>query len=263
MFKMFFRSSDYPTQSPTNLTIPLSPPLRLTDDYEVAISGGSIVNVAANLSAALNNNTVRYSTNGGGSWKTVTFPNGSYQCTALNTELQYAMTANGDYTIVNDVQVFPIQFLATLYLDRVQIQLAVNTELDLSIGNFASLLGFTPQILSAGGSQQLFTASGAAGFTDSSLNYFIYTDVINGGLNLGSQFTNGILIAVAGGDAGLAVSLKQSNGIYDYYPLTSRNIDFIRLVVYNNLLQVADLLGEDTGFELTFQPLSWNKYQRG
>ena len=107
MFKMFFRSSDFPTQSPTNLSIPLSPPLRLTEDYEVALSGGSIVNVAANLSAALNNNTVRYSVNGGATWKTVVFPNGSYQCTALNTELQNAMFANGDYTVVNGTDIFP------------------------------------------------------------------------------------------------------------------------------------------------------------
>ena len=90
----FFRSGDYPTQSSSNFQATVSPAIAVSVPYECAVVGGQmVVNSAINVSSTLNNNTLRYSVNGGSTWKTVTFPKGTYQTLNIQTQLQTTMLA--------------------------------------------------------------------------------------------------------------------------------------------------------------------------
>lgn len=254
--KYFFRSSDYPTQSSTNFTASLSPPLTFHEDYAVALTAGTITNVDANISAGLNNNTFSYYSPVHSQNYSITIPDGIFDAAGLNAQLQLTLQANGDYAVVNGNTVWGINFVPNLNLDRIQIMLQANYSLNMSTGNFAIILGFTPQTITAGAVATMFTGTSAALFTNGTLYYYIYCDILSGGVNVNNQFQAGILRSVPGGAPGYAIDLTPANGIYYWIPLKSRNVSQINFIVYDYLLNVADLLGEVTGFELTFAPIS-------
>ena len=218
------------------------------------------MNSQSNLSATLTNNTIKYSPNSGTTWYTVIFPDGSYTVADINTVLQNAFLSLNEYAIVNGTVTYPINFLASIYLDRVQIQLNPGYQIDLTIGLFYQLIGFNYGIYSnpSGASFPLtVTAPSIALFANASVQFAVYTDIINGGVNTNNNnLINGILKVVDGGALGFSVSLKEPNGQYDYYPCSvTGQLRQITLSIYNNYGQISDFRGEPSSFELTFRPI--------
>ena len=256
-FRVYVRSIDYPTQSPTNLVATFNPEITFTSNkpYEVALVGGKITNALPNLSVALGNNTIRYSMNGGTTWKTIVFPDGCYDTTALTTEIQSAFDTNGDYTTVSGVRVYPIEISAALYLDRAQVTLLANVNLDLSIGGFSLLLGFPATILTGGTTGGIYTAPNAATFTNISSNFLIYTDIISDGVRMGNILTSGILKIFDGGSPGYPISLYDNYMNFQFFPVMPTRMTSLRMRVLDNNGNVADLRGEQTAFELLFRPI--------
>lgn len=84
------------------LRVSFPKPIRLAPEkrYYMRILRGSIpMTVNPNISA--NNNTIRYSVNGGGAWKTITFDTGVWDFQGLNDKIYATLVSNGDYTVVS------------------------------------------------------------------------------------------------------------------------------------------------------------------
>jgi hypothetical protein len=135
-----------------------SNPLKLDGEWEVALNKYVLWYTTYNISAALGNNTIKYSTNGGSTWKTITLPNGNYQVSDINAQIQYSITANGD-TAAN------IVLNAINYLYSTQFVLLNSYQVDLTVGGLHSILGFNAEIItSTKTSEQQANISG--GFTN-------------------------------------------------------------------------------------------------
>jgi len=254
-FKIYVRSGDLTGQPSGDLLFRLNRAKRLEGKWEVALVGGQMVNSVPNISAALGNNTLRYSTDGGSSYTTITLPNGTYQTSAIEEEVQKVLYANGDYTINPDtgLPVYKIDFAASIHLLRITVSLAADTRLDLTTGGLHDVLGFNAVELDGGASGATFTAPNIAKFTDRSLNYFITSDLILEGVYVNEQIHQGVLKTVNGGTPGYGISFKEPSGVYDYFPVSKDTLSEIRITVLDNLGSVADLRGEETAFELHFR----------
>jgi hypothetical protein len=253
-FSYFINSSSLSNINPANFTVTVYPQIVLDKDWECAIVGGSLVNSVANVSAALNNTTFRYSPDSGTTWFTVVLPEGTYSTTGLQDQLQTVLDANNQYTTVNGERVYPINFGVNLTFLRVTVQLNPNYEIDFSIGNFYQLIGFLSQIYTGGVSGTTFTAPNNATFTDRGLYYYIYSDVIQGGIQ-NQILTEGIMKIAPGGDLGSSISLVPTSLEVDYFPVKNKNISSITFMVLDGLGQVANFGGEQTSFQLRFRKI--------
>ena len=248
-FPLFITSVAYPNQNPANLTVPIVPFVDLADgEWEVALVGGQITNSVPNISAALNNNTFRYSVDNGTTFYTVTLPDGIYNVTGIQNQLQSALITNGTFTVANGTNFYPINFGVNIYLLRATVQLNANAILDLSSGGFAQLCGFLQQPYVGGVNGATFTAPGNANFTNPSAYYMFYLDLIGGGGIWNQQIPTGIIRIVNGGDLGAAQSLVDPSGQYDYFPITQNKIRSLNIIVYDALGNIADFNGEETSF---------------
>lgn len=254
-FNVFVSSRLFPTQNPSYLNAIINPTIQLPDtNWEVALVGGSLVNSVANVSSSLGNNSLRYSVNAGVDYFTVTFPTGSYSTTGIQNQMITAMDTNGHYTVSGSGErVYPITFSVNLSLLRVTLKLNADCRVDFTVSTLYDLLGFNNQIYN-GGTGTTFTASGIGKFTDRSVNYFIWCDAIQGGIQ-NDYFGQGVLRIVNGGDLGAGISLKPDSYEVDYFPVKSKNISKINFVVYDALGTQADFNGEQTSFQLKFRQL--------
>lgn len=257
-FQIFVRSQDYPySPSPSQVFVQLPQTINLSKPYEVCLTGGNFPNVDPNVSAAIGNNIFRYYD--GTTWHNITIPDGAYNATSFMDSITPSLIANENLTPnTSGVYTFPINIYSNRYSDRMYITLQANYELDLTNTALATLFGFTPQILIAPASPSIstFTATNISVITQNSNYYMIYTDLIKGGVLVGSRFPNGVLQAAPGGDLGTYVVLGSTFGKFIFYPLRSQTITNFTITIYNGNDQVADLRGEQTFFELTFRPIS-------
>jgi len=254
-FKIFIRSSDLSDQMASNVQFQMNRARMLDGQWEVALVGGQMVNSVANVSAAMGNNTLRYSTDDGVSYTTITLPDGSYQTSAIEAEVHRVLAENGDTYDVNGITKYKIDFSVSLYQMRVEVYLHQDTRLDLTTGGLHQILGFGAVELDGGASGDTFTAPNVAKFTDPSLNYFITTDLIYDGIYINNQLNQGVLKIVSGGIPGYGISFKDPSGIYDYFPVNRNILSDFKITILDNLGRVADLRGEQTNFELHFRPM--------
>jgi hypothetical protein len=103
-----------------------------------------------NIEPQRNNNLVRYSPDGGTTWKNVLFPEGVYTYTDILNYIKYVMKENGDYTVVGDDDVFYFDMTFSFSTFLITIELSNNYRLDLVTQNFANLLGFNAGIIPTG-----------------------------------------------------------------------------------------------------------------
>jgi hypothetical protein len=84
----------------------------------------------------------------------VTFPNGNYQVTDINTYLHTVMKDNGDFNVVSGEDVFSINLLPNEVTIKVDITLTNSYQIDLSISKFNELIGFNSAIYNTTTSSQ-------------------------------------------------------------------------------------------------------------
>ena len=133
-----------------NVTWQFTPAIQLDPKYnwEICLLRFGSWNTPVNISAEYGNNTLRYYN--GTTWKTVTLIQGGYDVLDINATLQDQMFLNGDYDVTDSAPndpVFYINFVPNPVTQLLTIEITNNYQLDLSIGNLATMLGFTPQIL--------------------------------------------------------------------------------------------------------------------
>ena len=130
-----------------DFVIKFNPVLKLSDDmrHELALDRISMTYSWHNINSEYKNNTIKYSTDSGQSWETVTFVDGMYSYSDINDYLHQYMdqknhkTEEGEYNI-------NVTFVLSSY--RVIIDMANNYQLDLRNTNFEELIGFEQKVIS-------------------------------------------------------------------------------------------------------------------
>lgn len=160
---LFIKSSDgiYHNSKPEDFTVRFT--LELTFDgsktYYIALDNLSTSYSLYNISSEYGNNTVKYSSNSGTSWSTITIQDENHTYDDLNSIISDATS-----------QKITIRFIS--YLFKVRVTLDDNHRLGLRSGNFADILGFDKKILT-----QTELGSKLPDITRSVDDLFIHTSV--------------------------------------------------------------------------------------
>lgn len=83
---------------PEDFLIKFDPPMRLANDmkHEMAIDRVSMTYSWHNINIEYGNKTIKYSTDAGVNWKTITFVDGAYSYEDLNEYIIQSIDQNGD-----------------------------------------------------------------------------------------------------------------------------------------------------------------------
>ena len=132
-----------------DFTINVNPPLYLDEQksYKAALNKLVTINYSwYNIVEAYDNNQIRWKKKSE-DWQTLTFPNGMYSYSDINSFLQ-AHTSRVDPRDKDSEHIFTHYFNMTIY--QVVILIHKDYEVDLSRGEFARLVGFEKAELSKG-----------------------------------------------------------------------------------------------------------------
>ena len=96
-----------------------------------------------NIETQRNNTQIQYSNDGGDTFLPVNFPDGIYSYSDINNYLHDLMRTNGDFTLVDGEENFPINITFSFTTFRVVVEITDPLfQLDLITPEFGSLLGF-------------------------------------------------------------------------------------------------------------------------
>lgn len=152
---MFLNSSNGVRDSKSHdFTISYIPEIVLDRNkkYYLALDSLDMTYSWFNVSNNYGNNTVKYSKNSGVTWKTITFKNANYSYHNLSEYISQTLEINGDLT--DNGKGIKLTFSSSLL--KVYIELEENYQIDLTTGDFSSLIGFEKEVvtLSKYGSKQ-------------------------------------------------------------------------------------------------------------
>lgn len=139
--------------SPTtnDITINFNSPISVRDgNYEIALIKTNLWYSFYNIAASFGNNTLKY-TNATAQTRTVTFEDGNYTLIQINDTLHYYMQQNGDYSVVNGVNVYNINIVPDYSTLKVDIEISGGYSLDLTVSTLNQLLGWNQGVYNATG----------------------------------------------------------------------------------------------------------------
>ena len=146
------------TSNSTDFITSYSPTIMLDSNknYEAALISldtyHSFPNIVSddNDPKTIENNIFKYSNDDGKTWKTITLDTGSYELSAINSEIQRQMIENGDFDVENNsfyinitTNISTLKSVIEITNDNYKVYFGVES----SIG---PVLGFGPTILSSG-----------------------------------------------------------------------------------------------------------------
>jgi hypothetical protein len=103
-----------------------------------------------NIETQRNNTQIQYSNDAGLTFLPINFPDGIYSYSDINNYLHDIMRLNGDFTIVDGVEIFPINISFSFTTFRVVVEITDPLfQLDLITAQFGALIGFTTLLINA------------------------------------------------------------------------------------------------------------------
>ena len=138
------------TGNSSDFTVQYTPPLRLdpTRKYEAALLSIDLYNSLPNITDE--NNTLKYSTDSGTTWKTINLPTGSYEVKNINEEITRIMKENNDYISSRNQAFINVKSNASTLKSIVEV-LGKNVKLDLdTLGPTLGFCSNTTKILGEG-----------------------------------------------------------------------------------------------------------------
>ena len=115
-------------------------------NHELAVDRVSMTYSWHNINTEYNNKTIKYSKDGGNTWKPIDFVDGMYSYDDISEYINKVITNNDDQPSNNRVGV-KIYFVLTSY--RVVVELGNQWQLDIRGSKFGDLIGFEPKILTS------------------------------------------------------------------------------------------------------------------
>ena len=191
-----------------------------------------------NIAEAYENNKLRWRKNSEG-WHTLTFPDGMYDYEGIERFLQ-SQTGFVDPNAANKEHIFSLNFDFNVY--RVVINMAENYELDLTDGEFASLIGYEKKSFTGN-----FTGTLLPDITRSVDWVFLHCDLIS---RVANDVENDVLYSLS--IIGRQVSYPFNEEPYrlESHPVNKSQIDSIRVWVSDGRNNLLDLNGIDVALSI-------------
>ena len=135
---------------PGDFTIRFNPSLKLDPGmkHELALDSLSMIYSWYNIGSDYSNNTIKYSTDKGNSWETITFVDGMYSYSDINDYIHQYMEQKNHHTTDKGIKKFGINL--TFILTTYKVLLSITSDnycLDLRGTEFGDLIGFDKKIV--------------------------------------------------------------------------------------------------------------------
>ena len=135
---------------PGDFTIRFNPSLKLDPGmkHELALDSLSMIYSWYNIGRDYSNNTIKYSTDKGNSWETITFVDGMYSYSDINDYIHQYMEQKNHHTTDKGIKKFGINL--TFILTTYKVLLSITSDnywLDLRGTEFGDLIGFDKKIV--------------------------------------------------------------------------------------------------------------------
>lgn len=189
-----------------------------------------------NVSADYGNNVLRYSPNGGVTWKTITIAGGQYSYVQLDSAINALIVANGD--VANNINI-----LANFSELKFILKVTAPYQVDLSFGTLYELLGFsTAQIATPiiATTQGLLSANIQNGVNE----IYVNSSLVNGSWynNQVGEVLNSFLPT---SPAGSNILVTYNNPIYVPIRTDTQYIRSVHVYLRDNLGRRVNLNGEE------------------
>ena len=197
-----------------------------------------------NITPKLKNQLIKYSSDGGSTWKDITFAPGVWNYKDFNDFIK-KKTKTGS----SDNPSYPITLVFNNATFRTEITLATNYQLDLRSSNFNDLIGFNKKVL---------TASENIG--DYTPNLSRDTDLLNIHCDLTSKsLVDGtktdIIYSFSTSTLRPSYGFTQQPKRVQYNPINRNIIDSIRIYITDGKRRIIDLNNADTAFSLILKEI--------
>ena len=194
-----------------------------------------------NITSNLNNQKIKYSSDGGKTWKDLIFPPGIWQYTGLNDYFKEQTKIK-----TSDSTTYPITLKFNEITLRTKITLERNYQLDLTTSNFGDLIGFNKQILTSSSDGDYLP-----NLSQDREILNIHCNLISGSL-VGGHRTN-IIYTFGTNDLTTSYSFSKDPLRVRFYPMHKYYIDTIRIYITDGQRRIIDLNGADTSFVLNLR----------
>ena len=234
------------SNKPENFLTRFNVPLILPKDKQCSIALLRIQGSYSwhNIEAQYNNNFIKYSTDGGLTWKNIIFANGVYSYSDLNNAIHDVMKNNGDYTVISSVDTFNINLSFSLTQLKVIIELSGGYQLDLNTQAFSDLLGFNVGILTSATN----TGVRLSNITRSVDNLFVHCSIVKDSLVNGSS--GDVIFSYSTGTLLRSYSYEFEPSNLAFSPIIGKEINEIRMSLTTPLNEILDLNGIDMNYVL-------------
>ena len=204
--------------------------------HEIAVDTLIMTYSWHNVADGFGKNKIKYSTDSGSTWKTVTFQNGMYSYSDINDYLHESMVGNGDKA--DDNGIFGINILFVLSTYKVVIELKTNYQVDFRNTDFADLLGFDKKIV-------LATEYGAKlpNITRLVDKINVHSDIVENSIVSGSD--DNLLCVIPKDNLTRSYSFKFEPRRLLFNEVSRTNINEIRFYLTDSLLRPINLNGID------------------
>ena len=232
---------------PSDFTIKYTNPIMLETNKSYQIGLDRIISMAFtwyNITTSLNNQLIKYSSDGGSTWTNITFPEGVWVYTDFNDFIM-EKTKTG----TPEKPIFPISIRFDNSTFRVIIELAQNYQLDLRSSNFNDLIGFNKKILSA--SENIGDYIPNLSQDREILN--IHCDLISESSVDGVE--TDIIYSFSTSTLRPTYSFTQEPLRVMFSPVNRKIINSIRIYITDAKRRIIDLHHSDTAFSLTLKEM--------
>ena len=194
---------------------------------------------------------MKYSSDDGATWTTVTIPDGNYNVSgdeSINSYLQSVLFANNQYSIVDNVTTYPINIIGNLNTLRCDISLSAHYQLDLTASDIYSILGFASKIVT----------TSESGYTNADIwsgttNLVIHCNLVGDTWNNNMPSTT-LYTFIPDVDAGSLISITPYERIY--VPVSTSTIKEIHIWITDQKGRVIDLNKEPINITIHLKPFA-------
>jgi len=226
---------------PSDFTIRYYPRIILDENKQYELGLSRIISMSftwSNITSDLNNQKIKYSSDGGKTWKDLIFPPGIWNYTGLNDYFkeQTKITTSNSTT-------YPITLKFNEITLRTRITLATNYQLDLTTSNFGDLIGFNKQILTSSSDGDYIP-----NLSQDREILNIHCDLITG--SRVDEHETDIIYTFGTNDLVPSYSFTQAPLRVQFYPVNKYRIETIRIYITDGKRRIIDLNDADTSFAL-------------
>ena len=231
---------------PENFTTQFRQPIFLDPNSQYVVGLNRIINMSFtwyNINAALKNQLIRFSSDGGKTFSDITFPAGVWDYSTINEAIRKATGPLAGSTPGKNEK-FPINLAFSLTTFRVTITLEENYQLDLTPSNFGNLIGFDKKILK----DKLNIGPRVPNLSQDTDMLNVHCDLTNGSLVDGEE--SDIIFSFSTSVLQASYSFTLEPMRITFSPVNKNAISSIRIYITDGKRRIVDLNGADTAFSL-------------